>query len=305
MIPVLLKQDFYEVVGVASRSYSKAKVFGEKFQIKFYSDYDSLLSLQPDAIYIPTPNSLRFEWVKTALEKGIHVLAEKPMSCTLDEAREVNELAFKNDLVLLENFQFRFHAQLNFIEQKISEGAIGELRNLRASFGIPPFDDKNNIRYSKSLGGGALLDVGVYPIKVSQIFLGHDIYVSSAALSRVSGKEVDIWGSAFLKQKHGHVTSQIAFGFDNYYQNTLDLWGSNGHISASRIFTAGPGVKARLSVETKTTKKELLLCSDNHFKNMLEHFYRLIAKLESRECEYTQNINQARLVDEVREKSGC
>ena len=100
--------------------------------------------------------------------------------------------------MLLENFQFRFHSQLAYIMGLVEDGTIGELRNIRSSFGFPPFPDKNNIRYSKDLCGGALLDAGAYPIKISQIFLGNSINVKTADLSIDKELEVDIWGSATL-----------------------------------------------------------------------------------------------------------
>lgn len=225
------------------------------------------------------------------------------MSCSLSEAIEINDLARKNNLVLLENFQFRFHSQIQFIRQQIERGVIGEIRNVRAAFGVPPFTDRNDIRYNKELGGGALLDLGVYPIKISQMFLSPNIFVDSAALAIPENKNVDIWGSAFLKQYNGQITSQIAFGFDQSYLNSLDLWGSVGQITAEKIFTASPGVKPKVTIRKKGNIEQLSLTSDNHFVKILQHFYDLINETGSREAEYTQNINQARLVDELRDKS--
>lgn len=303
VIPALIETDLFELAGIASQSCSSQILINDYPKIPHFTNYDSLVESGLDAIYIPLPNSLHYKWIKESLENGIHVLAEKPMSCTLHQAREINHLARANKLVLLENFQFRFHSQLTFIKQKIDEGVIGEIRNVRAAFGVPPFSNKENIRYNKKLGGGALLDIGVYPLRVSQIFLGSKIYVDSAVLSKTDGYEVDIWGSAFLKQSDGRVTSQIAFGFDHFYQNSLELWGSLGQISADRIFTAGPGVQPRINIRANNISENLTLAQDNHFVNMLRHFFLLIQNLEGREIEYEQNVNQARLVDELREKA--
>lgn len=303
VIPALIETDSFELAGIASQSFSSQSLINNYKQIPHYTNYESLLESGLDAIYIPLPNSLHYRWIKTSLENGIHVLAEKPMSCTLHEAREINHLARVKNLALLENFQFRFHSQLALIKQKIDEGVIGEIRNVRAAFGVPPFPNKENIRYNKKLGGGALLDIGVYPLRVSQIFLGSAIYVDSAVLSETDGYEVDIWGSAFLKQSDGRVTSQIAFGFDHFYQNSLELWGSLGQISADRIFTAGPGLHPQINIRANDINENLTLAQDNHFVNMLRHFFLLITNLEDREIEYKQNVNQARLVDELREKA--
>ncbi|MBT5187021.1 MAG: Gfo/Idh/MocA family oxidoreductase, partial [Kordiimonadaceae bacterium] len=232
-----------------------------------------------------------------------HVLVEKSLACDLDQVKELNQLARDNGLALVENFQFRFHRQLKFIQNQIKEGHLGEIKLLRSSFGFPPFEDKDNIRYQKTLGGGALLDAGAYTIKVSQIFLGEEIYVDSANLTKPHNEEVDIWGSAVIKQKNGYLTAQIAFGFDNFYQNTLEIWGSKGKLTASRIFTAGPGVQAKVTIENRDGIEAINLPEDNHFLNMLDHFSKLINTGNGLDDEYSQNINQARLIRELSDKS--
>jgi len=305
MIPTLNElSEHFNLIGVASRAENKANSFAEKFNTKAFFDYDSLINSENiNAVYIPLPNSLHYEWIKKALSQGLHVLVEKSLACTFEEVVELNELAKKNNLVLFENFQFRFHSQLQHIKELLAEGKIGELRNIRSSFGFPPFPDKTNIRYNKELGGGALLDAGTYPIKISQIFLGSDLYIDSASLYEDAEKGVDIWGSAYIKQKSSKVTSQIAFGFDNYYQNTIELWGSKGKISANRIFTAPPGYQPSIKLETNNGSEVIEVAADHHFKNMLVNFYSLINDKKELQVEYQKNINQARLIKELREKA--
>ena len=205
--------------------------------------------------------------------------------------------------MLFENFQFRFHSQLKYILDIVNSGKLGELRCVRSSFGFPPFPDKDNIRYQKELGGGALLDAGAYPIKISQILLGEKLNVSASTLSVDKERGVDIWGGAFLKQGNGDLFSEIAFGFDHFYQCNVEIWGSNGKLSTNRIFTAKPGFKPEIIIETSEGKELITLDSDNHFKNMLDHFYNLCVDATDRQEEYRQNINQARLISEMKEKA--
>jgi dTDP-3,4-didehydro-2,6-dideoxy-alpha-D-glucose 3-reductase len=303
VLPAIKESDLFELVGVASRSKDKADSFSNTFNTKAYYSYDSLLQSNLDAIYIPLPNGMHYEWIKKALNKKLHVLVEKSLACDLDQVKELNQLARDNELALVENFQFRFHNQIKFIQKKLDDGHLGEIKLLRSSFGFPPFEDKDNIRYQKTLGGGALLDAGAYTIKVSQIFLGDEIYVDSASLTRPHDQEVDIWGSASIKQENGHLTAQIAFGFDNFYQNTLEIWGSKGKLTASRIFTAGPGVQAKVTIENRDGIDAINLPEDNHFLNMLDHFSELINTGNGIDNEYSQNINQARLIRELSDKS--
>jgi dTDP-3,4-didehydro-2,6-dideoxy-alpha-D-glucose 3-reductase len=304
IIPTLKEMEEFNIIGVASRTKEKADEFAKEFSIAPFYSYEELLDVNNiDVVYIPLPNSMHYEWIKKAFEKNLHVLVEKSMACSYEEVLELNELAKQKSLVLIENFQFRFHSQLIFIKDLVESGKIGELRNIRASFGFPPFSDTDNIRYKKELGGGALLDAGAYPLKISQIFLGDDIYVDSASLERPKDKEVDIWGSAYIKQKNGNLSSQIAFGFDNFYQNNIELWGSKGKIYTNRIFTAAPGFEPTVEIETIDGIEMLKLQSDNHFKNMLKYFYSQIINKDTLEEEYKQNITQARLLKELLDKS--
>jgi NDP-hexose-3-ketoreductase len=303
VIPSICKNNLFQLVGVASRSKKKADSFASIFNTKAYYSYESLLESDIDAIYIPLPNGLHYEWIKKALNKNIHVLVEKSLACNFAEVQELNLIAKNNGLVLMENFQFKFHKQLKFIQDEIDRGKLGEIKLLRSSFGFPPFSDKDNIRYQKAIGGGSLLDAGAYTIKIAQIFLGSAIFIEGASLDKPFDKEVDISGSAYIKQKKGYVTAQIAFGFDHFYQNSLEIWGSKGKLTASRIFTAGPGIKATVRIEGSDGYDNLYELEDDHFHNMLNHFSKLIHTGNGIDNEYDQNENQARLIGEIFEKS--
>jgi len=294
----------YKLVGVASRSNDVANKFASKFATNPFSSYQSLIeSTDLDAVYIPLPNSLHYEWIKRALDNNLHVLVEKSLACNLNEVIELNEIAKRKNLVLLENFQFRFHPQLDLIKSIISSGAIGELRNIRSSFGFPPFKDKENIRYSKTLGGGALLDAGAYPLKVTQELIDQEMFVDAASLYICPTRYIDLWGNAQLKIRSSAVTSQISFGFDNYYQCALEIWGSKGWVKADRIFTCPPTLEAEVIMHTETSKEKIVVEKSNHFVNMLEHFYELMVNAVDREREYINNIIQARLIHDVKGKS--
>lgn len=290
----------FNVLGVASRDKSKANACAKRLGVTPVLGYDALLDLGGlDAIYIPLPNGLHAEWIEKALNKGIHVLVEKSLACTLEEVTRLNELAASKQLALVENFQFRFHPQLKAIEEIVASGRIGRLRSMRSSFGFPPFSDAENIRYDKALGGGALLDAGAYTLKLSQIFLGSDLNVAAANLNKDAGSEVDIWGGAYLKQTNGALFSEVAFGFDQQYQCSLELWGSKGRLTTNRVFTAPEGYEAEIVIESGMDRDVVKVEPANHFQNMLKHFYKIAVEGEGREQEYTQNINQARLIQEV------
>lgn len=305
IIPAILNLDSkYKLAGIASRNNKKAELAAADFNAEPYTGYENLLQKDNlDAVYIPLPNALHFEWIDKALDRGFHILVEKSLACSLDEGELLNKKAREKNLVIFENFQFRFHSQLKYILEVIKSGKLGELRCVRSSFGFPPFSDENNIRYRKALGGGALLDAGAYPIKISQILLGSDLSVSASKLQIDEKRGVDIWGGAFLKQQNGDLFSEIAFGFDQYYQCNVELWGSKGKLFTNRIFTAKPEFKPEIIIETSEGKEVIALKPDDHFKNMLDHFYQLCIGEADLNSEYEQNINQARLISELKEKA--
>jgi len=285
---------------LASRSAERAEAFSRKFALESVVGYEGLLDSQDlDAVYIPLPNGLHAKWVEYALDRGLHVLVEKSLGCSFEEVNRLNDLAESRGLVLLENFQFRFHRQMSRVIDILKSGELGELRAMRSSFGFPPFPDASNIRYDSALGGGSLLDAGAYTLKISQLILGLDIEVLAANLFRTTGHEVDIFGGAHLRQQGGNAFSQVAFGFDQQYQCNLELWGSRGHLFTDRIFTAPPGHTCKISIETGPRKKVIEVEPDDHFQAMLRHFYDLIQGLADRKREYLENRNQSRLIADV------
>lgn len=301
VIPALIDlPTYYNLVAIASRNTDKANKFAKLHNTKAYTDYQQAIDDKTiDAIYIPLPNSLHFEWVQKSLKAGKHVLVEKSLACIYDEALELNKLAREYNLALVENFQFRFHTQLTYIKKMLQNGIIGEIRCIRSSFGFPGLATETDIRYQKDLGGGALLDAGAYPIKIAQIFMGNDIEVKAANLNSIETKEVDIWGGAYLKQKKGDLFAEIAFGFQHFYQCNIEIWGSKGKLYSNRIFTAGNNVKPEIEIETNQGKQIIKLDEDKHFNNMLVHFSNAIYVDSLKEQEYKDNINQARLINEI------
>lgn len=296
----------YELTAVASRSLEKAEKFAKKFETRGYGSYEELLAIDDlDAVYIPLPTGLHAEWIRKALWKSLHVLSEKSMVTNLLQAEELTQMAKSRDLVLMENYQFRFHRQLSVIQKLISDGEIGSIRSIRASFGFPPFSDKGNIRYSKDLGGGALLDAGGYTIKISQILMGSDIDIVAAVSMMDEPLGIDLAGSGLIRHRKSGLASHISFGFDHFYQCGIDLWGSRGRLTTNRLFTARENINPVLHLEKTDGNREIVVEKDDHFKNMLIHFHGLITNgsPEQLDQEHKQNLFQAGLIEQFRKLS--
>jgi predicted dehydrogenase len=299
---IKVMSDYFQLAGVASRSADKLLAISKLIKCNLYLGYDSLLNDESiDAIYIPLPNALHFEWIEKSLNKGKHVLVEKSLGCSLAEVDYLTNLAKKYNLVILENFQFRFHPQLDLIKEIINNGIIGEFRSLRASFGFPPFLDQENIRYKKELGGGALLDAGAYTTKISQILLGNNLKVNASNLNFNLKYDVDIWGGAYLSNQNSGMFSQLSFGFDNHYQCGIEIWGSKGKLTTNRLFTAPSDYKPEIIIENSSLTKEIVIGPNaNQFEKMLLHFYKLINTKIGIDLEHEQNLDQARLLNDIK-----
>jgi len=298
LIPAFFNHPKFCLQAVGSRDISKAKTIAEQYKIE-YCNYDELLEKENiDIIYMPLPTGLHKEWVIKSIEKGKHILCEKSLGLSFKDVEEMVNVAKINHKALIENFQFQYHSQQQFIKNILKQGELGEIRCFRSSFGFPPFHDLNNIRYSKSLGGGALLDAGAYTIKATQFFLEDTFTVTSAKSVKTKNHEVDIYGGGFLESNSGQI-AEIAFGFDNFYQCNIEIWGSKGKLTANRVFTAPPDFTPDVILETPQGMKQYQLPADNHFDKMLDHVAESIEQ-ENYEMDYTVNCNQALLIQQFK-----
>jgi dTDP-3,4-didehydro-2,6-dideoxy-alpha-D-glucose 3-reductase len=276
MIPAILQlPGKYQLVAVASRDKSKSAATAAAFNTEAVTGYDNLLDRSDiDAIYMPLPTGLHREWITKSLQAGKHVFAEKSLAMNRAEAQALVALAKEKQLLLMENFMFRYHAQHQWVLEQLKQQSIGELRLFRSQFGFPPLDGAN-FRYDAAAGGGALLDAAAYTVKASQWFLGKQLTVMAATLYIDPAKQVDLYGNASLINEKGQV-AQLGFGFDNFYQCNYELWGSKGRIFAERAFTPKPAEQPFMLLEKQGDAQKLAMPADNHFVRILEAFHNSI-----------------------------
>jgi len=291
----------FEVVAIASRSQQKADESAKMFNIEGIGSYDDLLLLNDiDAVYIPLPTGMHHEWILKSLNAGKHVFSEKSFTQNIEETKEIIELAKSKELCVFENFMFPYHSQFEKVFELIEKGAIGELRVLRSSFGFPPFDVESNIRYKEDLGGGALLDAGAYTLMAAQLFLGKNLEILSSDLNEW-GREVDFHGAIMLKNAEG-VIGQLAFGFENFYQNNIELWGTEGKITVNRAFTAAPGFEPFITLEQQGVDETIKLAADNHYEKILLSFAEAIHS-KNFSKQFDQILNQSKLISDVQSRN--
>ncbi len=298
MVPALVAAPSTSLAACASRDLEKARDAAGRFGGRAHGSYEALLAdPEVDAVYIPLPNALHTRWACLALDAGKHVLVEKPLACSLADARQMIERARGSGLVLLENFLFPRHSQFAWVKEQLASGAIGQLRFLRAAFSIPALP-AGDIRYAPELGGGARLDVGTYMVKSARSFLGAGVGVTCATRELDPERGVDLRGSATFVDEAG-VVAQTLWGFDTPYQCSWELIGSDGRIVCPRALTPPAGFRPSVVVERGRGREELELPADDHCHNQWEHFAKMVRDGDPLEPCLDEALAQATLLDAV------
>jgi xylose dehydrogenase (NAD/NADP) len=218
-----------DVVAVGSRSRERAAEFAARHGIeRAHGSYEELLA-DPDveAIYIPLPNSMHVEWTLASLAAGKHVLCEKPLSAKPEEVERCFDAADEAGLVLSEAFMWRFHPQADRLVQLVNEGAIGELRLVRAAFSFSLDSAAVNVRWDAELDGGALMDVGCYCVSGSRLLAGEPERVHGEAVISPSGVHSRFAGTMRFP---GEVLATFDCGFDLPARDELEAIGSEGSL---------------------------------------------------------------------------
>lgn len=176
---------------VASRSAEKASKFAQQYNAShYYGNYEAIVhDREIDAIYIATPHNLHYQNTMMCLKQGIPVLCEKPFAINAKEAAGMIELARSNNIFLMEAFWTRFLPGIKKVLELIQSGAIGQIKMVKADFGFKAEFNPSSRLFDLDLGGGSLLDVGVYPLFLSLLLLGKPSSIK--AISHIGRTGVD------------------------------------------------------------------------------------------------------------------
>ncbi|WTL48589.1 Gfo/Idh/MocA family oxidoreductase [Streptomyces sp. NBC_01497] len=227
--------DDARVVAVASRNEASAKTFADRFDIpQAYGDWAGLFAdPEVDAVYVATPHSAHRAAAGAALEAGKAVLCEKPFTLNTREAQELVTLARERDLFLMEAMWTYCNPVVRRLVELVRDGAIGEVRSVQADFGVTgPFAPDHRMR-DPELGGGALLDLGVYPVSFAQLLLGEPSRIQADA--QLSPEGVDVNTGMLLGWDSGAV-AVLTCGLDGHSGTRATVTGSRGRIDLPEGF---------------------------------------------------------------------
>jgi D-xylose 1-dehydrogenase (NADP+, D-xylono-1,5-lactone-forming) len=218
-----------EVVAVASRDGGRADAYAAEHGLgRAHGSYEDLLA-DPglDAVYISLPNSMHVPWSIRALEAGKHVLCEKPLTRRPEQAEAAFDAADRSGRVLAEAFMWRHHPQAGRLRELVAEGAIGDLRLIRAqfSFNVHAGRGAGDVRMQASLDGGGLMDVGCYCVSAMRLLGGEPERVAGRRIDGGDGVDVRFTGTLALP---GGVLGHFDCGLDMAGRSELEVVGDRG-----------------------------------------------------------------------------
>jgi predicted dehydrogenase len=247
VIPAMKKGEWSEIVAVASRDSDRARRAAGALGVpRSYGSYEELLAdPEIEAVYNPLPNHLHVPWSIAAAEAGKHVLCEKPVGLNAEEARRLIEARDRAGVKIQEAFMVRTHPQWLATREVIRSGRIGELRSVTCVFSYYN-RDAANIRNQAAMGGGALMDIGCYPINLSR-------FVYEAEPRRVLGhveRDPD-WGvdrltSAVLDFETGTATFTCSTQLAPYQR--MQFFATRGRVEVEVPFNAPNDCPTRILV---------------------------------------------------------
>jgi xylose dehydrogenase (NAD/NADP) len=291
--------DEVDVVAVASRDVARASEQASSLEIpRALGSYEELLSdPDVDAVYISLPNSMHVDWSVRALEAGKHVLCEKPLARSVEQVERAFDEADAAGRVLTEAFMWRHHPQAKRLVELLPR--VGEVRVVRAhfSFALDSLDPASNIRLSRELEGGALMDVGCYCVSAARLIAGEPEAVTGQGVF----DEVDLRFTGTLSFESG-VLAHFDCGVDTADRAELEVAGSAGGLLLLDPFhSAEPVIEVRAADgEVERVEAE----RDNPYACELRDFAAAVAGERSPLLGREDAVGQARAIAALYESAG-
>ena len=293
----------HALVAVGSRSQERSDLFGDEFDVpRRYASYEELVAdPEIDAIYVSTPHSFHKEHTLLCLAHGKHVLTEKPFA--LNEAQGVDMVAaaHKAGLFLMEAMWTRFLPIIVEARRLLDEGAIGSLRMVQADFGFRTSFNPSGRLFDPALGGGALLDVGVYPVALAHMLLGAPTRV--AALAEIGASGIDEQTGILLGYPGGPL-ALLSTAVTTNTPHEATLMGTEGWIRLSAPWWVGKElVLQRAGREPEHVVRPYLGNGYGHEANAVAESVRA-GKTEHPVMSLAESLAILRTMDRVREQIG-
>ncbi len=294
--------------GVAARDRQRASLFAEEHGVEeVFDSYESLIeSDRIDLVYNPLPINRHAEWTIRALEAGKHVLCEKPFAMNAGEAKAMLDAAERSGKRVIEAFHYRYHPAFQQCLQWILDGVIGEVRQIDADFSVQIRDSDDEIRQLPETGGGAMMDLGCYPLSWALNLLGNQLDLIEAEAT-VTSRGVDESMTARLQHPGSgakvHLTTTMAQGTPFNAQMTIT--GTDGKISF--VNPLAPHFGGQLSYiqgESEQTRQHAPVSAISTYTWQLDAVRRALKTGEGLPTEGKAALRQQTLLDAIYEAAG-
>lgn len=294
VIPAILEAESARLYAVASRSQEKLKEAEELYKPeKLHHSYEALLEDKDvEAVYIPLPNALHKEWAIKAMEAGKHVLCEKPLALNEAEVREMAETSKKHKVLFMEAFMYRYTERTKRVAEILESGVLGDIRHVDSTFRFF-LNREGTIKMKPELGGGALYDVGCYPVNfATMVFQEEPVKVSAAAAMQ---NQVDVQISALLEYKDGK-TASLHAGFNAFGRNYSEIIGTEGRLEIPDSFLDNEGV---MTLYTDQGMEEIHVPTCHRYTLEVEDFSSAILESRDPKLKLEESLQNARILDRI------
>jgi predicted dehydrogenase len=257
VIPAMKQGKYCEITAIASRNLNEAKKAAASLEIpKAYGSYEELLTdTEIEAVYIPLPNHMHVEWAIKAMEAGKHVLLEKPVGLSSEQAESLIQASKLNpSLKIMEAFMYRHHPQWQKAKKLVADGNIGTLKTIQTFFSYYN-TDPNNIRHNPDFGGGGLMDIGCYCISLSRFIFDEEPKRVNGLVEFDPKFKTDRMASGILDFPGGTSTFTCSTQLVPFQRVTI--FGDKGSIEIEIPFNAPPDKPTRLWLHTSEKTEEI------------------------------------------------
>ena len=305
-IPGMVHAENCELYAIAGRDMAKAKVYQEEFGFeKAYDSYEALLEdPEVEAVYIPLPNTLHHEWTIKALEAKKHVLCEKPLAPSAEQAEEMIAAANKNGVLLMEAFAYLHSPIVKAIREELDAGVIGDILYMENAF-ITSDYDLSNIRMRRETRGGCLYDLGCYNISQILWMFGEEPE-KVMAVADYSEQNVDVLTTGFLTFKGGKrasFTCGMLLKTDADKRiDRLQIHGTRGYIRSDVEYNQCGELQYTVVVDDKEEIKTVSV--PQNYRLEVEQLGRCIAEGEALHVSNEFTVKLARTMDRILESIG-
>lgn len=303
LIPAIQRSANGKFFALASRADAKLAEARAQFPslVKTHRDYDELLrDPEVDAVYIPLPNSLHHEWTIRAAEHGKHVLCEKPLALTAAEVRAMVAACAAHGVTLMEGFMYRYTARTRAVLDVVRSGVLGEIKFIHACHRFL-LNRPDSIKYRPELGGGALYDVGCYPLNFAGMVADEAAGGPGAArpesvsVECVRAGGIDEMFSALLKYPSGLIAS-LHCGFNAQKRIAAEIVGTKGALEIPDAFLDNAGA---LTLAEGDERREIPVAASDRYRLEVEDFADALLEKRAPSLTLAESLRNAEVMDQL------